>query len=230
MVESRSKGYSVISTNTLDVVSLGPSNVVPMVVEQSGRGERSFDIYSRLLRERIVFLGTPVDDNVADSVVAQLLFLDAEDPEKDIQLYINSPGGSVTAGMAIYDTMQQVRPDVVTICYGLAASMGAFLLAAGASGKRMSLPSSRIMIHQPLGGAQGQAVDIEIQAKEILYHKRKLNELLAFHTGQPLDKIEVDTDRDFFMSAAEARDYGLVDQVISRQNLPKAGENLAAVQ
>ena len=208
---------------------MGPTNVVPMVVEQSGRGERAFDIYSRLLRERIVFLGTPVDDAVADSIVAQLLFLEAEDPEKDIQLYINSPGGSVTAGMAIYDTMQQVRSDVVTICFGLAASMGAFLLAAGAAGKRMSLPSSRIMIHQPLGGAQGQAVDIEIQAKEILYHKRKLNELLSFHTGQPFEKIEFDTERDFFMSAAEAKNYGLIDQVISRQNLPKAGEAVAAV-
>jgi ATP-dependent Clp protease protease subunit len=193
--------------------------MIPMVVEQSGRGDRAFDIYSRLLRERIIFLGTPVDDNVADSIVAQLLYLDAEDPEKDIQLYINSPGGSVTAGMAIYDTMQQVRPDIVTICYGLAASMGAFLLAGGAEGKRMSLPSSRIMIHQPLGGAQGQAVDIEIQAKEILYHKRTLNELLAHHTRQPLERIEADTERDFFMSAEEAKNYGLIDQVISRQEL-----------
>ena len=166
-------------------------------------------------------MGTPVDDNVADSIVAQLLFLQAEDPEKDIQFYINSPGGSVTAGMAIYDTMQQIQPDVVTICYGLAASMGAFLLTAGAHGKRMSLPNSRIMIHQPLGGAQGQAVDIEIQAKEILYHKRTLNELLAHHTGQPFEKIEADTERDFFMSAAEAKDYGLIDQVITRQNLPR---------
>lgn len=187
-----------------------------MVVEQSGMGERAFDIYSRLLRERIVFLGTPVDDAVADSIVAQLLYLEAEDSEKDIQLYINSPGGSVTAGMAIYDTMQQIRPDIVTICFGLAASMGAFLLSGGTKGKRMSLPSARIMIHQPLGGAQGQAVDIEIQAKEILYHKRKLNELLAVHTGQPLDRIEADTERDFFMSAAEAKEYGLIDQVISR--------------
>ncbi|MBD1870357.1 ATP-dependent Clp endopeptidase proteolytic subunit ClpP [Oculatella sp. FACHB-28] len=205
-------------------------SVIPMVVEQSGRGERAFDIYSRLLRERIVFLGTQVNDEVADSIVAQLLFLDAEDPEKDIQLYINSPGGSVTAGMAIYDTMQQVRPDVVTICFGLAASMGAFLLTGGAAGKRLSLPSSRIMIHQPLGGAQGQAVDIEIQAREILYHKRKLNELLAHHTGQPFDKIEADTERDFFMSAAEAKDYGLIDQVISRQNLPAARETVTALK
>jgi ATP-dependent Clp protease protease subunit len=193
-----------------------------MVVEQSGIGERAFDIYSRLLRERIIFLGTQVDDTVADSIIAQLLFLDAEDPEKDIQLYINSPGGSVTAGMAMYDTMQQIRPDVVTICFGLAASMGAFLLTAGAPGKRMALPNSRIMIHQPLGGAQGQAIDIEIQAREILYHKRTLNQLLAHHTGQSLEKIEADTERDFFMSAAEAKDYGLIDQVITRQNLPKS--------
>lgn len=193
---------------------VGTKNMIPMVVEQSGMGERAFDLYSRLLRERIVFLGTPVDDTVADLLVAQLLFLESEDPEKDIQLYINSPGGSVTAGMAIYDTMQQIRPDVVTICYGLAASMGAFLLTAGAQGKRMSLPSSRIMIHQPLGGAQGQAVDIEIQAKEILYHKNTLNKLLAEHTGQPLDRIEADTERDFFMSAEEAKNYGLIDQVI----------------
>lgn len=229
MFVSRSPDYTITSLNSLDVSSLGADGMIPMVVEQSGRGERAFDIYSRLLRERIVFLGTPVDDAVADSIVAQLLFLEAEDPEKDIQLYINSPGGSVTAGMAIYDTMQQVRCDVVTICFGLAASMGAFLLTSGAAGKRMSLPSSRIMIHQPLGGAQGQAVDIEIQAKEILYHKRKLNELLSHHTGQPFEKIELDTERDFFMSAVEAKDYGLIDQVISRQNLPKAGEPVAAV-
>lgn len=199
-------------------------NVIPMVVEQSGRGERAFDIYSRLLRERIVFLGTPVTDEVAASITAQLLFLDAEDPEKDVQLYINSPGGSVTAGMAIYDTMRQIRPNVVTICFGLAASMGAFLLSAGTPGKRLSLPSARIMIHQPLGGAQGQAVDIEIQAREILHHKRTLNELLAAHTGQPLERIEADTDRDFFMSAAEAKAYGLIDQVIVQRTVP-AGES-----
>jgi ATP-dependent Clp protease protease subunit len=196
-----------------------------MVVEQSGMGERAFDIYSRLLRERIVFLGTPVDDAVADSIVAQLLYLDADDPEKDIQLYINSPGGSVTAGMAIYDTMQQVRPDVVTICFGLAASMGAFLLAAGAPGKRMSLLNSRIMIHQPLRGAQGQAVDIEIQAKEILYHKSTLNRLLAKHTGKPLERLEADTERDFFMSAEEAREYGLVDTVIAQTPVALAASN-----
>lgn len=204
--------------------------VIPMVVEQSGRGERAFDLYSRLLRERIVFLGDQVTDALADLIVAQLLFLDAEDPERDIQLYINSPGGSVTAGMAIYDTMQQVRPDIVTICYGLAASMGAFLLSGGAKGKRLSLPSSRIMIHQPLGGAQGQAVDIEIQAKEILYHKRTLNELLAYHTGQPIEKIEADTERDFFMSAEDAKKYGLIDQVVSRQYLPMPGETISAVK
>jgi ATP-dependent Clp protease, protease subunit len=203
-----------------DQIQSSAQNVVPMVIEQSGRGERAFDIYSRLLRERIIFLGTPVNDDVADSIVAQLLFLDADDPDRDIQLYINSPGGSVSAGMAIYDTMQQVRPNVVTICYGLAASMGAFLLAAGEPGKRLSLPSSRIMIHQPLGGAQGQAVDIEIQAKEILYIKRTLNELLAYHTGQSLEKVEADTERDFFMSAEEAKGYGLIDQVVTRKEVP----------
>jgi ATP-dependent Clp protease protease subunit len=190
---------------------------VPIVIEQSGMGERAFDLYSRLLRERIIFLGMPVDDQIADSVAAQMLFLEAEDPEKDIQLYINSPGGSVYAGMAIYDTMQQIEPDVATICYGLAASMGAFLLAGGAAGKRMSLTNSRIMIHQPLGGAQGQAADIEIQAREILYIRNTLNELLAHHTGQPLDRIAEDTDRDFYMSAAEAQEYGLIDQVITAQ-------------
>lgn len=201
-----------------------------MVVEQSGMGERAFDIYSRLLRERIIFLGTPIDDAVANSIVAQLLFLDAEDSEKDIQMYVNSPGGSVYAGMAIYDTIQQIRPDVVTICFGLAASMGAFLLTAGAAGKRMSLPDSRIMIHQPLGGAQGQAIDIEIQAREILYVKAKLNQLMSHHTGQPLERIEADTERDFFMSAEEAKNYGLIDQVISRQNLPTAGENVTILK
>lgn len=190
--------------------------MIPTVIESSGRGERAFDIYSRLLRERIVFLGTQVNDEIANLIVAQLLFLEADDPEKDIYLYINSPGGSVSAGMGIFDTMNQVRPDVCTICIGLAASMGAFLLSAGQKGKRMSLPNSRIMIHQPLGGAQGQATDIEIQAKEILYLKGKLNQHLANHTGQPLEKIEIDTDRDFFMSAAEAKDYGLIDQVIDK--------------
>lgn len=237
MLNSQSSQFPLFSASPSEFSSLtrqpiqasGADAVVPMVVEQSGRGERAFDIYSRLLRERIVFLGTPVDDTVADSIVAQLLFLDAEDPERDIQLYINSPGGSVTAGLAIYDTMQQVRPDIVTICYGLAASMGAFLLTAGAAGKRLSLPSSRIMIHQPLGGAQGQAVDIEIQAKEILYLKRTLNELLAYHTKQLFEKIEADTERDFFMSAEEAKNYGLIDQVVTRQSLPMPGESITAV-
>ena len=187
---------------------------VPTVVEQSGRGERSFDIYSRLLRERIIFLGTDVNDQVADALVAQLLFLEAEDPEKDIQVYINSPGGSITAGLAIYDTMQQVAPDVVTICYGLAASMGAFLLSGGCKGKRLALPNARIMIHQPLGGAQGQAVDIEIMAQEILFLKETLNGLMADHTGQPLAKISEDTERDYFLSPAEAVEYGLIDRVV----------------
>lgn len=190
--------------------------MIPTVIEQSGRGERAFDIYSRLLRERIVFLGQPVDADVANLIVAQMLFLEAEDPEKDIYLYINSPGGSVSAGLGIFDTMNHIRPDVCTICVGLAASMGAFLLSAGKKGKRMSLPHSRIMIHQPLGGAQGQATDIEIQAREILYLKQKLNHYLAEHTGQPLERIEQDTERDFFMSAHEAMEYGLVDQVIDR--------------
>lgn len=191
--------------------------MIPTVIESSGRGDRAFDIYSRLLRERIVFLGQQVTDEIANLVVAQLLFLEAEDPEKDIYLYINSPGGSVSAGMGMFDTMNQIRPDVCTICIGLAASMGAFLLSAGEKGKRMSLPNSRIMIHQPLGGAQGQATDIEIQAKEILYLKQKLNGHLADHTGQPLSKIEEDTERDFFMSAEESQEYGLIDQVISRR-------------
>ena len=217
MVESRSPYSRLNSQNTLEVYSL--SNVVPMVVEQSGVGERAFDIYSRLLRERIIFLGTPIDDKVADSIVAQLLYLEAEDPEKDIQIYINSPGGSVYAGMAIYDTMQQIQPDIVTICYGIAASMGAFLLSGGTKGKRMALPSSRIMIHQPLGGAQGQAVDIEIQAREILYIKKKLNDLIAEHTSQPVEQITADTERDFYMSSAEAKEYGLIDQVIIRPEL-----------
>ena len=191
--------------------------MIPTVIESSGRGDRAFDIYSRLLRERIVFLGQQVTDEIANLVVAQLLFLEAEDPEKDIYLYINSPGGSVSAGMGMFDTMNQIRPDVCTICIGLAASMGAFLLSAGEKGKRMSLPNSRIMIHQPLESAQEQATDIEIQAKEILYLKQKLNGHLADHTGQPLSKIEEDTERDFFMSAEESKEYGLIDQVIARR-------------
>ncbi|KFZ41195.1 MULTISPECIES: ATP-dependent Clp endopeptidase proteolytic subunit ClpP [Thermoactinomyces] len=189
--------------------------LVPMVVEQTNRGERSYDIYSRLLKDRIIFLGGPIDDNVANLVVAQLLFLSAEDPEKDIYLYINSPGGSVTAGMAIYDTMNHVQPQVSTICVGLAASMGAFLLAAGAKGKRLALPNSEVMIHQPLGGARGQATDIKIHADWILKTKERINRILSERTGQPIDKIARDTDRDYFMSAEEAKEYGIVDQVMA---------------
>jgi len=188
-----------------------------MVIEQSGRGERAYDIYSRLLKERVIFLVGPVNDQSANLVVAQLLFLESENPDKDISLYINSPGGSVSAGMAIFDTMNFIKPDVSTLCTGMAASMGAFLLSAGAKGKRFSLPNSRVMIHQPLGGAQGQATDIEIHAREILRLRGDLNKLLAEHTGQPLDKIERDTERDYFMSAAEAQSYGLVDKVISKR-------------
>lgn len=190
-------------------------NLVPIVVEQTNRGERSYDIYSRLLKDRIILLGSPVTDEVANLIVAQLLFLDAEDPEKDIHLYINSPGGSITAGMAIFDTMQFVKADVSTICVGMAASMGAFLLAAGTKGKRYALPNSEVMIHQPLGGAEGQASDIEIRAKRILRMRDRLNKQLAEFTGQPLEKIERDTDRDYFMSATEALEYGLVDQILT---------------
>ncbi|MEI8128916.1 MAG: ATP-dependent Clp endopeptidase proteolytic subunit ClpP [bacterium] len=190
---------------------------VPVVIEQSSRGERSFDIFSRLLRERIIFLGTPVDDMVANLIVAQMLLLDSENPEKDIMLYINSPGGSVTAGFAIYDTMQHIRADVSTICLGQAASMGAFLLSAGTKGKRMALPHSRVLIHQPLGGAQGQATDIEIQAAEIIRIKKSLNEILATNTGQSLKKIEKDTDRDYIMTPVEALEYGMIDKVVSRE-------------
>jgi len=187
---------------------------MPFVVEQTHRGERSYDIYSRLLKDRIVFLGTPVDDDVANVVIAQLLFLESEDPDKDISLYINSPGGSVTSGLAIYDTMQYVKPQVSTICLGQAASMGAFLLAGGATGKRFAVPNARIMIHQPAGGFQGQAADIDIQAREILRIKTKLNEILSRHTKQPLERIEKDTDRDYFMGPGEAKEYGIIDEVI----------------
>lgn len=189
-------------------------NLVPIVVEQTSRGERSYDIYSRLLEDRIIFLGGPISDITADLVVAQLLFLEAKDPDKDVLIYINSPGGSVTAGMAIYDTMQYIKCDVSTICVGLAASMGAFLLAAGTKGKRLALPNSEIMIHQPLGGAQGQASDIAIQAEQILKLKSKLNKILSDRTGQPLEKVEKDTDRDFFMSSEDAKEYGIIDDVI----------------
>ncbi|MDQ0220036.1 ATP-dependent Clp endopeptidase proteolytic subunit ClpP [Peribacillus cavernae] len=191
-------------------------NLIPTVIEQTNRGERAYDIYSRLLKDRIIMLGSGIDDNVANSIVAQLLFLETENPEKDITLYINSPGGSITAGMAIYDTMQYVKPDVSTVCIGMAASMGAFLLAAGAKGKRYALPSSEVMIHQPLGGAQGQATEIEIAARRILFLRDKLNKILSERTGQPLDVIERDTERDNFMVAEKAKEYGLIDNVISR--------------
>jgi ATP-dependent Clp protease, protease subunit len=200
--------------SALDTQALG---LVPMVIEQSGRGERAYDIYSRLLRERIVFLVGPVNDQTANVVVAQMLFLESENPDKEIFLYINSPGGSVSAGLSVYDTMQFIKPDVSTLCMGLAASMGAFLLAAGTKGKRLALPNSRIMIHQPSGGTQGQASDIEIQAREILRLRETLNTILAERTGQSLDKIKADSERDYFMSAPEARDYGLIDQVIEKR-------------
>jgi ATP-dependent Clp protease protease subunit len=200
--------------SALDTQALG---MIPMVIEQSGRGERSYDIYSRLLKERVVFLVGPVNDQTANLVVAQLLFLESENPDKDISFYINSPGGSVSAGMAIYDTMNFIKPDVSTLCTGMAASMGAFLLASGAKGKRFSLPHSKIMIHQPLGGMQGQATDIEIHAKDILKTRSLLNKILSDKTGQPLERIERDTERDYFLSADEAKDYGLVDQVIAKR-------------
>ena len=196
---------------------------MPYVVEQTHRGERSYDIYSRLLKDRIVFLGTPVDDDVANVIIAQFLFLESEDPDKDISLYINSPGGSVTAGLAIYDTMQYVKPHVSTICLGQAASMGAFLLAGGAAGKRYAVPNCRIMIHQPAGGFQGQAADIDIHAREILRLKARLNEIFAKHTGRPLEQVEKDTDRDYFLGAGEAKEYGIIDQVIvHRDKAPNA--------
>ena len=217
MINSISNHF-VANSKTEKNINPTSNSSLPTVIEQSGRGERAFDIYSRLLRERIIFLGTEINDQVSDSLVAQLLFLEAEDPTKDIQIYVNSPGGSVTAGLAIYDTMQQISPDIVTICFGVAASMGAFLLSGGTKGKRLALPNSRIMIHQPLGGAQGQAVEIEIQAKEILYLKKTLNNLLCEHTGQPLEKIEEDTERDYFLSPSEAVDYGLIDKVIKNDN------------
>ncbi|OWW20278.1 ATP-dependent Clp endopeptidase proteolytic subunit ClpP [Noviherbaspirillum denitrificans] len=202
----------MMRNSALDTEMLG---MVPMVIEQSGRGERAYDIYSRLLKERVIFLVGPVNDHSANLIVAQLLFLESENPDKDISLYINSPGGSVSAGMAIFDTMQFIKPDVSTLCTGLAASMGAFLLAAGAKGKRYSLPNSRIMIHQPLGGAQGQAADIEIQAREILYLRDRLNHILAEKTGRSVEQISKDTDRDNFMSAAEAAEYGMIDKVLA---------------
>ncbi len=205
---------SIYRKSAIDTDMLG---MVPVVIEQSGRGERAYDIYSRLLKERVIFLVGPVNDHTANLVVAQLLFLESENPEKDISLYINSPGGSVSAGLAIYDTMQFIKPDVSTLCTGLAASMGAFLLAAGAKGKRFSLPNSRIMIHQPLGGASGQASDIEIQAREILYLRERLNNILAEKTGQNMDQIGRDTDRDNFMSAEQAVEYGMIDKVLTHR-------------
>ena len=199
--------------------------VIPMVVEQTGRGEQGYDIYSRLLKDRIVFIGTPIDDNVANVIIAQLLFLQMQDPKKDIHIYVQSPGGYVTAGLAIYDTMQFMSCDVCTYCIGQAASMGAVLLAAGTKGKRFALPNARIMIHQPLGGAQGQASDISIQAKEILRTKRTLNEILAHHTGQPFERVEKDTDRDFFMSGEDAKAYGLIDEVVkTKKDVPTLGK------
>ena len=207
-------GYNSPQSASQEIQGLG---MVPMVIEQSGRGERSYDIYSRLLKERVIFLVGPVNDQTANLVVAQLLFLESENPDKDISFYINSPGGSVTAGMAIYDTMQFIKPDVSTLCVGMAASMGAFLLSAGTKGKRFSLPNSRVMIHQPSGGAQGQASDIEIHARDILKTRDQLNRILAHNTGQTVEKIERDTERDYFMFADEAQAYGVVDQVISKR-------------
>ncbi len=195
--------------------------LVPIVVEQTGRGERAYDIFSRLLKERIIFLGSAIDDNVASLCIAQMLFLEAEDPEKDISIYINSPGGYVSSGLAIYDTMQHVKPDLVTYCMGQASSMGAIILTAGKKGKRFALPHARVMIHQPLGGAQGQATDIEIQTKEILTIREKLNQILSYHTGQSIDKIAKDSDRNFFMSAEDAKSYGLIDEVLDRKGLTK---------
>jgi ATP-dependent Clp protease protease subunit len=200
--------------------------LVPMVIEQTNRGERAYDIYSRLLKDRIVFIGTPIDDTIANLIIAQLLFLESEDPDKDIHVYVNSPGGVVTAGLAIYDTMQYVKPKISTLCMGQAASMGSLLLCAGAKGKRFALPHSRIMLHQPLGGFQGQASDIEIHAKEILKMREELNQIYVRHTGQPIEKIRHDTDRDFFLSGEEAKQYGLVDEIITRKDVPAAAQAL----
>jgi len=199
--------------------------LIPMVIEQTGRGERAYDIYSRLLKERIIFLGFPIDDNIASLVIAQLLFLEAEDPDKDIYLYLNTPGGIVTSGLAIYDTMQYIKPNIVTTCIGQAASMGAFLLAAGSPGKRFALPNARIMIHQPAGGVQGQATDIDIHAREILKIRERLNEILAEKTGQSLEKIEKDTDRNYFMSAKEAKEYGIIDEILVKRGSEKSKKN-----
>jgi ATP-dependent Clp protease protease subunit len=194
-------------------------NLIPIVVEQTSRGERSYDIYSRLLKDRIIFIGTPIVDEISNLVIAQMLFLESEDPDKDIHIYLNTPGGSVTAGLAIYDTMQYVKPPISTICMGQGASMGALLLAAGAEGKRYALPHARILIHQPMGGFQGQATDIDIHAREILRMREELNEILAKHTGQPLDRLQVDTERDFFMTGEQAKEYGIIDEVVTRKSL-----------
>ena len=194
-------------------------NLIPIVVEQTSRGERSYDIFSRLLKDRIIFIGTPINDEIANLIIAQMLFLESEDPDKDIHLYLNSPGGSVTAGLAIYDTMQYVRPAISTICIGQAASMGALLLASGAAGKRFALPHSRILIHQPMGGFQGQATDIDIQAREILRMREELDEILSNHTKQPLDKIKIDTERDYFMNGDQAKDYGIIDEVVTQKEI-----------
>src|SRR5687767_5674598 len=221
MTMKRNYGPSSMTDPRLSTAAdTNASYIIPTVIEQTHRGERGWDIFSRLLKDRIVFLGTAVNDEIANIVIAQLLFLESEDPDKDVMLYINSPGGLVTAGMAIYDTMQYVRPDVATFCMGQAASMGAFLLAAGAKGKRYSLPHARILIHQPLGGFQGQATDIDIHAREILRTRDKLNELLVKHTGQPIDRIKNDTERDYFMSAMESKEYGIIDEVLAQK--PKA--------
>ena len=198
--------------------------LIPIVIEQTNRGERAYDIYSRLLKDRIIFIGAPIEDNFANLIIAQLLFLEAEDPEKDINLYINSPGGLVTSGLAVYDTMQYIRPDVSTICIGQASSMGALLLAAGAKGKRFALPNSRILIHQPMGGFQGQATDVDIHAREILKMRERLNEIMAKHTGQPIDRLRQDTERDYFMSGDQAKEYGLIDEVIERTVTVKTKE------
>ena len=205
--------------NTIHLEGGNGMNLIPTVIEQTSRGERAYDIYSRLLKDRIIMLGSGIDDNVANSIVAQLLFLEAEDPEKDISIYINSPGGSITAGMAIFDTMQFIKPDIQTICIGMAASMGAFLLAAGTKGKRYALPNAEVMIHQPLGGAQGQATEIEIAAKRILFLREKLNTILSERTGQPIEVIARDTDRDNFMTAERAKEYGLIDHIITRSDM-----------
>ena len=219
-IKSQCDDYQVLSESDYNRIL----SYVPTVIEASSRGERSFDIFSRLLRERIIFLGEEIDDDVSNSIVAQLLLLDSENPEKDIMVYINSPGGVITAGMAIYDTMKLVKADISTICLGEAASMGAFLLSAGTKGKRMALPSARIMIHQPLGGAKGQATDIEIEAKEIMRMKRMLNELFSEHSGQPVSKIKEDTERDYYMSAQEALNYGLIDKVVERLETPEISD------